>query len=172
MRDEVRAAAEAILFTRAEAVSLEELVEILDVGLLDLKPIMQELLLQYNQEKRGLQIIITESGYLMCTRPEFGSLLAGLRPPLRKRLSSAALETLAVVAYQQPVTRAEIESVRGVKVDRILTMLLEKNLIVEAGHKQAPGKPVLYQTTPDFLKIFGLTSLKDLPVLEEESGDV
>jgi segregation and condensation protein B len=168
MRDEVKAAAEAILFTRAEPIPLEELVEILDVGLLDLKPIMRELLLQYNQEKRGLQIVDTDNGYLMCTRPEYAGFLAGMRPPLRKRLSGAALETLAVIAYQQPVTRAEIEAVRGVKIDRIITMLLEKNLIEEAGHKPVAGKPLLYQTTPEFLKVFGLTSLKDLPVLEEE----
>ncbi len=172
MRDEVKAAAEAILFTRSEAVPLEELVEILDVGLLDLKPIMQELLLQYNQEKRGIQIVEVEGAYLMCTRPEFAGLLAGLHPPLRKRLSTAALETLAVIAYQQPVTRAQIEAIRGVKIDRIITMLLDRNLIEEAGHKTAPGKPVLYQTAPEFLKVFGLASLNDLPVLEEDIPDV
>ena len=108
----------------------------------------------------------------MCTRPEFATLLAGLRPPARKRLSSAALETLAIIAYQQPVTRAEIEAIRGVKIDRILTMLLERNLIEEAGHKAVPGKPILYKTTPEFLKVFGLASLDDLPVLEEENHDV
>jgi len=172
MREEVKAAAEAILFTRAEAVPLEELVEILDVGLLDLKPIMQELLLQYNQEKRGIQIVEVNGAYLMCTRPEFASLLAGLRPPVRKRLSTAALETLAIIAYQQPITRAEIEAIRGVKIDRIITMLLERNLIEEAGHKAVPGKPILYQTTPEFLKVFGLASLEDLPILEEENPDV
>lgn len=172
MREEVKAAAEAVLFTRAEPVSLEEMVEILDVGLLDLKPIMQELLLQYNQEKRGIQIVEVNSTYLMCTRPEFAGLLAGMRPPLRKRLSVAALETLAVIAYQQPVTRAEIEAVRGVKIDRIIAMLQEKGLIEEAGHKAVPGKPLLYQTTSEFLKLFGLISLQDLPVLGEDIKDV
>lgn len=168
MREETKAAAEAVLFTRAEPVSLEEMVEILEVGLLDLKPIMQELLLQYNQDKRGIQIVEIDGAYLMCTRPEYAGLLAGMGPVLRKRLSAAALETLAVIAYQQPVTRAEIEAIRGVKIDRIVTMLLERGLIKEVGHKAVPGKPLLYKTSSAFLKLFGLTSLEDLPALGED----
>lgn len=168
MRNEVKAAAEAVLFTRAEPIPLEELVDILDVGLLDLKPIMQELVFEYNQEKHGVQIVEVQGAYLMCTRPEYSGLLSGLRDPVRRRLSPAALETLAIIAYQQPVTRAEIENIRGVKVDRIMAALLEKNLIEEAGQKDVAGKPMLYRTTLEFLKIFGLTSLQDLPVVEEE----
>ncbi len=166
--EKVKAAVEAVLFTRAEPIPLEELVEILDVGLLDLKPIMQELILQYNQDRRGIQIVEADGAYLMCTHPEQAALLAGMRPTVRKRLSTAALETLAVIAYQQPVTRAEIEAIRGVKVDRIIAMLLERGLIKEAGHKAVPGKPLLYQTSPEFLKLFGLISLQDLPALGED----
>lgn len=168
MHEEIKAAVEAVLFLRAERVTIEELVDILDVGLLEIKPVMKELLMEYNQKKRGLQILETEGAYVMCTRPEYAGILARLDRPVRKRLTPAALETLAVIAYQQPVTRAEIEKIRGVRVDKIINNLLEKGLIMEAGQKPVVGKPVLYRTTEEFLRVFGLISLQDLPVIKEE----
>lgn len=136
---------------------------------LDIKQVMRELIQEYKKESRGIQIIECEGGYLMCSKPELTSILASVIKPERKRLSPAALETLAIIAYQQPVTRLEIENIRGVKVDRIISSLLEKGLIKEAGHKDTLGKPVVYATTDEFLRIIGLTSLKELPQLREES---
>ncbi|HOQ09599.1 MAG TPA: SMC-Scp complex subunit ScpB [Syntrophomonadaceae bacterium] len=167
MRDEVKAAVEAILFMRGERVGTDELVEILDVPMPELRDIMRELIAEYFQPGRGLQIVPVDDGYLMCTKKEYSDILARAARPIRRRLSQAALETLALIAYRQPITRAEIEKIRGVKVDRVINNLLERGLIEEVGVKDTVGKPILYGTTAEFLRLYGLTSLKDLPPLEE-----
>lgn len=168
MRDDIKAGIEALLFVSGERLGTAELLEILQIEAADLKTIMQELMLDYHQAHRGLQIIALEGGYIMATKPEYTELLSKLTKPTRLRLSAAAMETLAIVAYQQPVTRAEIEQIRGVKVERILSNLLEKGIIMEDGHKAVVGKPILYRTSYEFLKIFGLSSLEELPLLETE----
>jgi segregation and condensation protein B len=168
MRKEIKAAVEAILFVKGEWVALDELVEILEVPLLDLKEIVEELIMDYNKGKRGIQIAAFDKGYLMCTRPEYADIISRMQNTVKKRLSPASLETLAIIAYRQPITRSEIDNIRGVKSERVIAALLEKGLIEEAGHKAAPGQPILYVTSPEFLKVFGLTSLKDLPELREE----
>ena len=167
MQDEIKACVEAILFVRAERVGLDELVELLDVPLLDLKVILDDMLLEYNKNSRGIQIVAIEGGYLMCTRPEYASVLARADKPVRRRLSSSALETLAIIAYRQPVSRVEIEKIRGVRSDKMISTLLEKGLIEEAGYKDTIGRPLTYKTTIEFLRLFGLTTLKELPQLEE-----
>lgn len=167
MQDEIKACVEAILFVRAERVGLDELVELLDVPLLDLKAILDEMLLEYNENSRGIQIVAVEGGYLMCTRPEYAGVLARIDKPVRRRLSSSAMETLAIIAYQQPVTRAEIEKIRGVRSDKMINTLLEKGLVEEAGYKDTIGHPLTYKTTIEFLRLFGLTTLKELPQLGE-----
>lgn len=172
MRDEIKAAVEAVLFVRGEPVGIDEMVEILDIPLLDLKSIMDELVLEYNEKKNGLQIVVENYSYAMCTRPEYSDILARMNKTVQRRLSPAAMETLALVAYKQPVTKAEIENIRGVKSDRVLTHLLEKGLVCEAGHKAVVGKPLLYATTTEFLRLFGLASLKDLPAFKEDSKNV
>lgn len=166
MQDDIKAAIEAVLFVSGERVGSQELISLLNISEADLKQVMQEMMLEYQQEKRGLQIMALEGGYIMGTKPEYAEVLSQMVKPVRLRLSSAALETLAIIAYQQPVTRAEIEQIRGVKVERILTNLLERGLIKEDGHKAVAGKPIIYRTTYEFLKIFGLSSLNDLPALE------
>lgn len=168
MRDDVKAGIEALLFAGGDRVGTAELLEILQIEENDFKEIMQELILEYHQEKRGLQIIPLEDGYIMGTKPEYTELLSKMVKPARLRLSPAALETLAIIAYQQPVTRAEIEQIRGVKVERILSNLLEKGIIKEDGRKAVLGKPMMYRTSYEFLKIFGLSSLEELPVLDME----
>jgi len=155
MQDEIKACVEAILFVRAERVGLDELVELLDM------------LLEYNKNSRGIQIVAVEGGYLMCTRPEYAGVLSRVEKPVRRRLSSSALETLAIIAYRQPATRAEIEKIRGVRSDKMINTLLEKGLIEEAGYKDTIGRPLTYKTTIEFLRLFGLTTLKELPQLEE-----
>lgn len=167
MQEEIKACVEAILFVRAERVGLDELVELLDVPLLDLKAILDEMLLEYNKNSRGIQIIAVEGGYLMCTHPEYAKVLARVDKPVRRRLSSSAMETLAIIAYRQPISRAEIEKIRGVRSDKMINTLLEKGLIEEAGYKDTISRPLTYKTTIEFLRLFGLTTLKELPQLEE-----
>lgn len=168
MREHIKAAVEAVLFVRAGRVGMEELIEILNIPLPELKEILQEMIPEYNNNMRsGLQIVELDGGYMLCTRPAHSDILSRMVKPQKSRLSPAALETLAIAAYRQPVTRLEIEQIRGVKSDRIIAALLEKGLIEEVGHKEAPGKPILYATTEEFLKVFGLSDLKELPALEE-----
>ncbi|HEX3010762.1 MAG TPA: SMC-Scp complex subunit ScpB [Syntrophomonadaceae bacterium] len=167
MRDEIKAAIEAILFVHAEEVSMEKLIETLDVPLVDLKDILQEMMAEYNDKKRGIRILRGDEGYTLCTKSEFSDVLNRMIQPVRKKLSPAALETLAIIAYRQPVTRLEIENIRGVKSDKIVSNLLDRGIIQEAGHKDVVGKPVLYATGEEFLRLFGLTSLRDLPDLKE-----
>jgi segregation and condensation protein B len=169
MREDIKAGIEALLFVSGERLDMATLLEILQIGEDDFRSIMQELMLEYPQSSRGVQIISLEGGYVMATKPEYTELISKLVKPARLRLSPAALETLAVIAYQQPVTRAEIEQIRGVKVERVLSNLLEKGIIREDGHKDAAGKPILYRTSYEFLKIFGLASLEELPQLDLES---
>lgn len=166
MRDEIKAAIEAILFVRSEPVPMEDLTEILDMSSADVKIILQDMIYEYNEGKRGIQILAVKTGYVMCTRPEYTEFLVKMAKPVRRRLSPAAMETLAIIAYHQPVIRAEIERIRGVKSDKIITTLLDKGLIREDGKKAVIGKPVLYVTTAEFLRVFGLSSLDDLPEIE------
>ncbi len=168
MRDEIKAALEAILFVRSEPMELEELAEILQFSPVKVKEILEELIGEYNNPKRGLQIAILDQGYLICTRPEYGDILARMGKKSPRRLSTAAMETLAIIAYRQPASRSEIENIRGVKSERVIASLLEKGLIEERGSKPVPGKPMLYGTSSDFLRMFGLSSLKDLPTLGED----
>ena len=169
MREDIKAGIEALLFVSGERLDTAQLLEILQIKEDDFISIMQVLMLEYHQSSRGLQIISLEGGYIMATKPEYTELVSRLVKPARLRLSTAALETLAVIAYRQPVTRAEIEQIRGVKVERVLSNLLEKGIIREDGHKEAAGKPILYRTSYEFLKIFGLASLEELPQLDPEA---
>ncbi len=167
MRDEIKAAIEAILFVRAGRVGIDEIIDILEVPLFDVIEIMQEMIAEYKEAGKGLLINEVSAGYVMCTNPDFSDYLVKMTEPQKRRLTPVAMETLAIIAYSQPITRAEIEKVRGVKSERIIANLLEKNLIAEAGVKAAIGRPILYATTEEFLKVFGLVSLQDLPPLEE-----
>lgn len=171
MRNEIKAAIEAILFVRSEQVPADELVEILGIPLLDLYEIMRELIAEYNEAGRGIQIVAVENSYMMCSSPAYSDILSRMNKTVERRLSPAAMETIAIIAYKQPITRAELESIRGVKSDRIINNLLERGLIEESGYKKVVGKPVLYKTTDEFLKLFGLSSLDDLPDLEVTNHD-
>ncbi len=168
MRDEIKGAIEAILFVRSGRVGLDEIVEILEVPLFDVIDIMREIMAEYDVAGKGLRIREVNDGYVMVTNPEYSDYLVKMAEPQKKRLTPAAMETLAIIAYSQPITRAEIERVRGVKSERIIANLLEKNLIAEAGVKAVIGRPLLYETTEEFLQVFGLVSLQDLPPMEED----
>lgn len=168
MKDELKASLEAILFLSPERVSKEELMRILALDEENLHTLIEEMMADYQQVNRGIQIIAVDNGYTLGTKAEYAPVLEELVRPEKRRLSSAALETMAIIAYRQPVTRAEIEQIRGVKTDRVLNNLLERGLIKEAGHKAVPGKPILYGTTHEFLRVFDLKSLEDLPPLAED----
>jgi segregation and condensation protein B len=157
-------ALEAVLFMAAEPLSLADLAEILDV----VPQVADELVSQLEAEygDRGMLVQRVAGGLQVATRPEYGHYVAKLHKPERFRLSRAALETLAIVAYRQPATRPEIDAIRGVNSDSPLDTLLQYELVCEAGRKDAPGRPLLYRTTDSFLGRFGLNSIADLPGLD------
>lgn len=169
VREQIKAAVEAVLFARSEAISIQEMARIIGISQEDAAIILSELMMEYNERERGVQIVDGSSGFVMCTRPEYHDYVKKANNPLAVKLSQAALETLAIIAYRQPVTRSEIESVRGVKIDRVLNSLLGRGLIEEVGKKDVPGRPGLFATTAEFLKLFGLSSLDDLPQQTEEA---
>lgn len=168
---------EAILFVAGEAVSLKDMAKALTVGEKELKSALEEIGSEYDYEQRGFMLKRFGDKVQLATRPLYAEdVLRLLQPVQQQSLSQAAMETLAVVAYKQPVTRAEVEQIRGVKCDYSLQSLTAKGLIAEAGRKDTIGRPILYATTDTFLSHFGLATLEDLPPLPEpenpaETGD-
>ncbi len=164
---EIQSILEAVLFAAGDAVELEKLADIVDVDKKSLREILKKMMDSYNFERRGIHIIQMEDAYQMCTRGEYHDYVAMLAEPRRKQsLSNAAIEVLAIVAYKQPVTRSAIEHIRGVNCDYVVNRLMERNLIEEKGRLDAPGRPILFGTTQEFLRIFGIPSLADLPEFE------
>jgi segregation and condensation protein B len=163
------AALEAVLFMAAEPISPVELAEILEVTPRDVETLAEQLSETYIG--RGLQVSRVAGGLQVCTRPEYGPVVAKLHKPERFRLSRAALETLAIVAYKQPVTRPEVDAIRGVNSDSAIETLTQYQLICEAGRKEAPGRQMLYRTTESFLGHFGLNSVDDLPRIDTIPAD-
>jgi segregation and condensation protein B len=129
---------------------------------------LQRLRMRYREADSGLHIIEIAGGWQMGTRPEWAATVGKMLAPNANRLSRPALETVTIVAYRQPCTQAEIEAIRGVAVDGVLKTLLERELIKDAGRRPSPGRPILYETTDQFLHYFGLTALTDLPPLEAD----
>jgi len=160
---------EAVLFMAAESISAAELAEILDVTPAEAEDLCRELAVLF--EGRGVQVTRVAGGYQVATRSEYGPYVAKLHKPERFRLSRAALETLAIVAYRQPVTRPEVEAIRGVNSDSAIDTLTQYALICEAGRKETPGRPMLYRTTDNFLGHFGLNSVDDLPRIDSIPAD-
>ncbi|MDQ2800124.1 MAG: SMC-Scp complex subunit ScpB [Armatimonadota bacterium] len=161
---------EAYLFVATEPVQPAEIARILQIEAAAVEEALEDMVNAYARRiNSGLNIVRIANGYQMATRPhlaaDIGRLLAA--PGQKSRLSKPALETLAIIAYQQPVTQAEIEAVRGVNADGVLKTLTERRLIEETGRKEVPGRPFLYGTTSDFLHYFGLNTLEDLPPLED-----
>jgi segregation and condensation protein B len=164
----LRSILESLLFAAGDPVPLARLAQVLPgYERRDVVRTLNELSEEYARDERGLRLQQVAGGYQLRTpraNAEFVKALLAQRPV---RLSRAALETLAVVAYRQPVTRPEIEAIRGVDVDAVLTTLLERRLVRVLGRKEVVGRPLLYATTPDFLETFGLKDLSSLPKLEE-----
>lgn len=158
------AALESILFIAGEPLTLQGISECLGITPGEAETLLQELEAELAREHRGLQLVRQAGGYQLATKPQYHQFLELLAKPKRQYLSQAALETMAVVAYRQPVTKAEIEALRGVHVDGVLGLLLDRELIIEKGRRDGPGRPLLYGTTDHFLDFFGLDSLDQLPL--------
>ena len=165
---QTKAAVEAMLFAHAEPVTAERLAGVLGVEEDAVSRLLLSLRDDYEAEDRGLVLLQLEDRWQLVSAPQWGEtirgLLAGKKPD---KLSPAALETLALVAYFQPVTRVYLDQARGVDSSHSLALLLDRELVAPCGNLDAPGRPILYETTPAFLRTFGLSSLEDLPPLPE-----
>lgn len=159
------AAIEAILFTMGEAVEVSRIAKAVELDEKETEKILQKMMQRFEEEERGIQIIELEHSYQMCTKKEYCEYLIRLAMhPKKPVLSDVMLETLSIIAYKQPVTKAEIEKIRGVKCDHAVNKLVEYNLAKELGRLDAPGKPILFGTTEEFLRSFGVHGIEDLPV--------
>ncbi len=169
---ELEAVLESVLFAAGDPVSVEKLCSGLGVVQDDLDAAAQNLMSRYCNERRGLRLIQLEQSYQLCTAPEYARYISKtLETRKAARLSTPALETLTIIAYFQPVTRAYVDQLRGVDSAYTISLLLERELIQECGRLAVPGRPILYQTTPSFLRTFGISDLNELPKLPETSEE-
>ena len=158
---------ESLIFSYGDALSLDKICEILELDRKTARNILKNMMDTYNTSNRGIIIREINEKYQMCSKPEYFDYVSKLYQIRQKQaLSQAAYEVLSIVAYNQPITRAKLEQIRGVNSDSAVTRLLERNLIKEAGKLDTPGRPRLYETTDEFLKCFGFKSLRDLPMLD------
>lgn len=162
---------EALLFTSGNPLSAVQIAQILDMPAEHIPVLIAQLNQALDSPEHGLFIVEVAGGYQLCTKPELSSTVEKLAYVHETHLSLPAMETLAIIAFKQPITRQEIENIRGVNVDGIVNMLAERGLIRETGRKEAIGRPILYGTTDEFLACFGLRSLNDLPAMPEFSAD-
>ena len=163
----ITAGLEALLFVASEPISKSQISEALDIKPKEVEKALEELELAYKEESRGLRLQRFAGKFQIITAPEYASIIEKfLGLEATTKLSRAALEALAIVAYRQPATRPAIDAIRGVNSDGVIRSLLNKGLVEEAGRAETPGRPILYQTTMDFLCHFGLSSLEELPSLE------
>ncbi len=164
--DKLKAIIEAMLFACGRPVEVKEFMANLELSAEDVENILQNMKLEFEASNRGIEIIKVDNAYQLCTKKEYYEYVYPLLDNRAKpTLSNAAMETLSIIAYNPKITRAEIESIRGVNSDGTIYKLLEYNLIEEAGRLDLPGRPTTYKTTPEFLKMFGISSLEELPEL-------
>lgn len=167
----VEAAIEAVLFSSGEPVSLDRLAQTLETDKHTIQKILSLMMEKREDEKFGVEIIKLEDSYQMVTKPQYSQYIRKAMDIKRNiPLSNAAMETLAIIAYNQPVTKGYIEQVRGVDSSSIVSALDAKGLIEERGRLDVPGRPILYGTTLNFLRCFGLKSINDLPPIKDEDN--
>lgn len=167
---EIEAVIEGLLFAAGDPLPLQKLADILEMDRKTTRLILSNMSASLQNSKRGIILRELDECYQLCTRPEHVEYIRRLVEPRQKQaLSQAAFETLSIVAYNQPVTRARIEMIRGVNSDSAISRLIERNLIKEAGRLDSPGKPMIYETTEEFLRSFGFKSTNDLPIIELEA---
>lgn len=169
----VQAAIEAILFANGEPVSDNKLSETFGLNKSVINKIMTNLIDKFEENSSGICIVKLDNRYQMCSNPKYGEYIRKIMDIRRNTpLSSAAMEVLAIIAYNQPITKAFVEQVRGVDCSGIISSLCNKNLIAEKGRLELPGKPLLYGTTPNFLRCFGIACLEELPELPYKKVDI
>jgi segregation and condensation protein B len=165
----VEATIEAILFTMGEAVDVERIAAAIEHDVDTTRKIIRNMMDQYDCEERGIQIIELDGAFQMCTKQDmYESIVKITHIPKKHVLTDVLLETLSIIAYKQPITKQEIEAIRGVKSDHAVNKLVEYNLVCEVGRMDAPGRPILFGTTEEFLRSFGIQSLQDLPIINPE----
>lgn len=158
---------EAILFAMGSSVEITQLAQVMELEIEAVKEIISGMKDYYERENRGITLLELEDAVQLCTRPETYEYLVKIaKVPQKFVLTDALLETLSIIAYKQPITRLEIEKIRGVRSDRAINRLIEFNLVMEVGRLDAPGRPLLFGTTEEFLRGFGVKSLAELPMLD------
>ena len=163
---------EAVLYAAGRPVEIKELMVLLEIDFEEVMEIVEKMKLDMQKANRGLEIIKVDDAYQLCTKKDYYEYIYPIFDKRSKpNLSQAALETLAIIAYNPKITRAQIEAIRGVNSDGTLYKLLEYNLVEEAGKMDAPGRPTMYKTTKNFLKMFGISSLEELPELPRYKVD-
>lgn len=159
---------EAILFTIGESVTLDRLASVLEKDPEDLKEILEEMKIDYSAEERGICLIELDGAYQICTKIETYDYVRKLvSQPKKRSLTDVMLETLSIIAYKQPVTKQEIEAIRGVKCDFAVNKLIEYKLVKELGRLETLGRPIVFGTTEEFLRCFGVSSIEELPDIDE-----
>lgn len=167
----IKSALESMMFIWGQPLEVKTCADLFNISREDMMAIFLELAEEYEQEGRGIVIRQVNKSFQFVTRPENAEFIERLCTPVKvKRLSQSALEVLAIIAYKQPVTKGEIDSIRGIKCDRVIDGLMKKDLVCVKGRSDGIGRPILYGTTDAFLKNFGFTSLKELPEIEDIEG--
>lgn len=171
-KNEIKAIVESLLFAWGDPLSIKDISLVLKISKKEAKSVLLELMEDYNKADRGLQIMQTNHSFQICTKPEHYPWISQLcSPKSNKGLTNTVLETLSIIAYKQPITKSEIESIRGVRCDRALIFLMEQNLVKEIGKLDKPGRPRIFGTTEDFLRYFGIKNLRELPQLNILDND-
>lgn len=166
--DKYESIIEAVLFASGEPLKLKQISSIIECNEKYSKRILDSMIIKYNDEKRGIKLICINDSYQLVTKPENSDYVSKLlKTNSRQSLSQAAMETLAIIAYKQPITRIDVDEIRGVKSDRAILTLQDKGLIKESGRLDVPGRPILYSTTDEFLRSFSIGNLDELPNLDE-----
>jgi len=172
MEGSVEASIEAILFAMGTSVEADRMAQALEIPKAELVKHIERMMASYEAQDRGIRIIRLEDSYQLCTKKEYYETLIRIaKLPRRIRLTDVLLETLSIIAYKQPVTKLEIEKIRGVQSDHAVNRLVEYELVEEVGRLDAPGRPILFGTTENFLRHFGVSSLEELPVVDPLSRE-
>lgn len=169
-KEKMKAILESVLFTMGESVDISRLSQVLDLPVKEVKALLDEMKAEYdNAADKGVTIMELDGAYQMCSKPDMYEWLIKIASTPRKyTLTDSLLETLSIIAYKQPVTKMEIEKIRGVSCDHAVNRLLEFDLIMEVGRLDAPGRPLLFGTTEQFLRSFGVTSIEELPQMNTD----
>ncbi len=166
--EKTEAAIEAILFTMGNSVEIGKIATAIDHDEDTTRKIIHNMMDRYSEQHRGIKIVELDNAFQMCTNPEYyEQLIKVASQPKKQVLTDVLLETLSIIAYKQPITRIEIEKIRGVKCDHAVNKLVEYNLVMEVGRLDAPGRPILFGTSEEFLRQFGISSLEDLPIINK-----